>query len=137
MKEIISLARACLRLDYTFSGLALPTYVLPFNFDFASVVGLDHWDAFQILEIDFRFGPISEQREWLRTITLMSCANWVCTTSSAQPLLSHIYLFIFIIIFAPLKLGQYLDYIENVDVKSFVLVSIELLVSEFTFRCTV
>ena len=40
-----------------------------------------------------------------------------------------------IIIFAPL--GQYLDYIENVGVKSFVLVSIELLVLEFTFHCTV
>ena len=64
-------------------------------------------------------------------LTLIGCA---LLGQERQPLLSHIYL---IIIFAPLKLGQYLDYIENVDVKSFVLVSIELLVSEFTFRCTV
>ena len=42
-----------------------------------------------------------------------------------------------LVIIAPLRLGQYLDYIENVGVKSFVLVSIELLVFEFTFRCTV
>ena len=51
-----------------------------------------------------------------------------------QPLLSHIYN---IILFAPLKLGQYLRYIDNVDVKSFVLVEIELLVFRFLFRCIV
>ena len=33
---------------------------------------------------------------------------------------------IIIILFAPLRLGQYLDYIENDSVKSFVLVSIAL-----------
>ena len=52
-----------------------------------------------------------------------------------QPLLSHIY--IIIILFAPLRLGQYVRYIDNVGFKSFVLVEIELLVFEFTFRCTV
>ena len=53
----------------------------------------------------------------------------LCLRHEAQPLLSHIYIFIIIIIiiFAPLLLGQYLDYIENVGVKSFVLISIELL----------
>ena len=63
--------------------------------------------------------------------------NWVCTQAfgESQPLLSHIYNRI--IIFAPLRLGQYLDYIENVGVKSFVLVSIELLLLVFTFHCTV
>ena len=39
-----------------------------------------------------------------------------------QPLLSQIY--IIISLFAPLRLGQYLDHIENVGVKSFVLVTI-------------
>ena len=63
--------------------------------------------------------------------------NGCATPSAVHLLLSHIYLHLLIIIFAPLRLGQYLDYIENVGVKSFVLVSIELLVSEFTFRCTV
>ena len=52
----------------------------------------------------------------------------------AQPLFSYIYL---IIIFASLSIRQYLDYIENVGVKSFVLVAIELLVFIFTFRCMV
>ena len=36
-------------------SLALPTYVLPLNFNFASVLGLDLRYAFQILEIDFLF----------------------------------------------------------------------------------
>ena len=39
--------------------------------------------AFQILEIDFLFGPISEQREWLRTIKLMSCASLCCSSVMA------------------------------------------------------
>ena len=64
-------------------------------------------------------------------IVIIGCA---LLAKERQALLSHIYL---IIIFAHLKLGQYLDYIKNVDVKSVVLVSIELLVSECTFRCTV
>ena len=64
-------------------SLALPTYVLPLNFYFASVLGLDLRYAFQILEIDFLFGPISEQREWLRTITLMSCASLCCNSVMA------------------------------------------------------
>ena len=55
-------------------------------------------------------------------------------TNRAQPLFSHIYL---IIIFAPLSIRQYLDYIENVDVKSCVSVPIELLEFVFTFRCMV
>ena len=42
-----------------------------------------------------------------------------------------------LIIFAPLRLGQYLDYIENDSVKSFVLVSIALALLLFTFHCTV
>ena len=46
-------------------------------------------------------------------------------------------LVIIIILFAPLKLSQYLAYIDNVGVKSFVLVAIELLLLEFTFRCMV
>ena len=46
-------------------------------------------------------------------------------SARAQPLFSHIYL---IIIFAPLSIRQYLDYIENIGVKSFVLVRIELIV---------
>ena len=62
------------------ASLALPTYVLPLNFDFASVLGLDLRYAFQILEIDFLFGQISEQREWLRTITLMLCASLCCSS---------------------------------------------------------
>ena len=40
-------------------------------------------------------------------------------------------------IFAPLKLSQYLAYIDNLGVKSFVLVAIALLVLGFTFRCMV
>ena len=60
-----------------------------------------------------------------------------CARASPEPtfVISHIYLFI--IIFAPLFLCQYLDYIENVDVKSFVLVPIELLLLLLTFCCTV
>ena len=42
-----------------------------------------------------------------------------------------------LVLFAPLRLGQYLRYIDNVGVKSFVLVEIELVVFEFTFGCTV
>ena len=45
--------------------------------------------------------------------------------------------FLVIIILAPLSLSQYLDYIDNIGVRSFVLVSIELLVFLFTFRCMV
>ena len=52
----------------------------------------------------------------------------------AHPLLSHIYI---IIIFAPLRLGQYLDYIETDSVKGFFLVSIALALLLFTFHCTV
>ena len=36
-----------------------------------------------------------------------------------------------------LNLSQYLDYIDNVPVKSSVLVAIELLLLEFTLRCMV
>ena len=61
--------------------------------------------------------------------------NWVCHTFSEHNLCYLTY--IFIIILAPLSLGQYLDYIENVSVKSFVLVPIELLLLLFTFHCTV
>ena len=63
---------------------------------------------------------------------LLGVRSW--TRSANLCYLTYIFI---IIIFAPLSLGQYLDYIENVDVKSFVLVSIELVLLEFTFRCTV
>ena len=61
-----------------------------------------------------------------------------CARASPEPtfVISHIYFFI-IIIFAALFLCQYLDYIENVEVKSFVLVPIELLLLLLTFCCTV
>ena len=65
------------------TSLALPTYVLPLNLDFASVLGLGFQYAFQILEMYFLFGPISEQREWLRTITLMLCASLCCSSVMA------------------------------------------------------
>ena len=65
------------------SSLALPTYILPLNLDFASVLGLVLRYALQILEIDFLFAPISEQREWLRTITLTSCASLCCSSVMA------------------------------------------------------
>ena len=42
-----------------------------------------------------------------------------------------------LVIFAPLRLGQYLDYIENDSVKSFVLVPIDMALLLFTFHCTV
>ena len=51
-----------------------------------------------------------------RYFQVIGCASARSTTF----VLSHIYLFI---IFAPLSLDQYLDYIENVGVKTFVLVS--------------
>ena len=71
------------------TSLALPTYVLPLNLDFASVLGLGFQYAFQILEIDFLFGLISEQRKWLRMITLMLCAvvrdvDWLSTVDAAD-----------------------------------------------------
>ena len=62
---------------------------------------------------------------------LIGCA---LPTERAQPLFSHIHI---IILFPPLSLSQYLDYIDNLGVKGFVLVLIELLVFLFTFRCTV
>ena len=74
---------------------------------------------------------------WTPTEHHLKCEHvlryWVCHVV-AHPLLSHIYI---IIIFAPLRLGQYLDYIENDSVKSFVLVSIALALLLFTFHCTV
>ena len=52
-----------------------------------------------------------------------------------KPLFSHI-LFIIIIIFPPLRIPQYLYYIDN-GVKMFVLVPMGLLLLGFTFRFTV
>ena len=61
-----------------------------------------------------------------------------CALGFARANLCYLtYIFIIFLILAPLILGQYLDYIENVDVKSFVLVPIELLLLLLTFRCTV
>ena len=62
--------------------------------------------------------------------------NWVCHTFSEHNLCYLTYIFI-IIILAPLSLGQYLDYIENVSVKSFVSVPIDMVLLLFTFHCTV
>ena len=63
--------------SYSLAWLCPPTY-------FRSILlGLGFRYAFQILEIDFLFGPNSEQREWLRTITLMSCASLCCSSVMA------------------------------------------------------
>ena len=59
----------------------------------------------------------------------------VLPSARAQPLFSHIYYYLFI--FPPLSLSQYFNYTDNLGVKSFVLVEIELLVFVFTFRWTV
>ena len=65
--------------------------------------------------------------------------NWVCSAFGKEHnLCSLTYILLFLMfIFPPLRMPQYLDYIENVGVKRFVLVAIELLVSELTFRCMV
>ena len=65
------------------------------------------------------------------------CIYWVCSRlRRAQPLFSHIYCILFVN-FGPLRIRQYLDYIDNVCVKMFVLVTIALLLLGFMFRCTV
>ena len=71
--------------------------------------------------------------EWFPQATthIFGCA---LPLERAQPLFSHIYL---IIIFPPLRISQYLDYIDNGGVKMFVFVMIALLLLGFTFRCTV
>ena len=52
--------------------------------------------------------------------------------------LTYMYLFfVIVIIFPPLRIPKNLDYIDNVGVKMFVLVPVELLVFLFTFRCMV
>ena len=68
------------------------------------------------------------------TMNIIGCAQ--AFGESTTFVLSHIYLLL-IFIFAPLNLCQYLSYIDNQGVKSFVLVAIELLVFLFTFRCMV
>ena len=58
------------------ASLAPPTYLLPLNFHFTSVLGLDllNMNAFHVNQISG--GPISEQREWLRTIKSRSHASF-------------------------------------------------------------
>ena len=79
--------------------------------------------------------------------------NWVChddvdilcnltyifgcaTNRGTSFVISHIYLLLLFIL-APLLLGQYLDYIDKLRVKSFVLLAIDMLLLLCTFRCTV
>ena len=60
-------------------SLAPPTYLLPLNFHFTSVLGpgLLHMHGF--LGSQILGGPISEQREWLRTITSRLRASFSCS----------------------------------------------------------
>ena len=76
------------------------------------------------------------------TFFLGSKENWfnniligMCLPSVSSNHCSLIYIY-FVFIFPPLRIPQYLDYIERVGVKRFVLVAIVLLVFLFTFRCT-
>ena len=61
---------------------------------------------------------------------IIGCA----TNRGASFVISHIYL---LFILAPLILGQYLDYIHKLRVKSFVLLAIDMLLLLCAFRCTV
>ena len=53
-------------------SLAPPTYLLPLNFHFTSVLGLGLLHMHGFLGSQIFGGPISEQREWLRMMTLKS-----------------------------------------------------------------
>ena len=65
-------------------------------------------------------------------VIIIGCA----TNRGASFVISHVYLLLLFIL-APLILGQYLDYIDKLRVKSFVLLSIDMLLLLCTFRCTV
>ena len=59
--------------------MAPPTFLLPLNFHFTSVLclGLLNVNAFHGNQISG--GPISEQREWLRTMTSRLRASFSCS----------------------------------------------------------
>ena len=61
------------------ASLASPTYLLPLNFHFTSVLGLGllNMNAFHGNQIFG--GPISKQREWRRTMTSRLRASFSCS----------------------------------------------------------
>ena len=60
-------------------SLAPPTYLLPLNFHFTSVLGMGLLNMNVFHGNQISGGPISEQREWLRTMTSRSRSSFSCS----------------------------------------------------------
>ena len=80
-------------------------------------------------------GQAAKRRSHLKCFYLFLLLGVFCLRQGHN-LCSLTYIFV-LFIFAPLSIRQYLNYIDNVGVKSFILVAIELHVFLFKFRCTV